>query len=71
MDRQMELAHLRLADRHIAEGELRIAAQDMLVERMRVSLQPLGPAEEYLALLRTTMTEWQHHRTMIVAALAE
>jgi hypothetical protein len=71
MDRQMELAHLRLADRHIAEGELRIVAQDMLVERMRAALLPLGPAEDYLALLRDTMAGWQRHRSMILAALGE
>jgi hypothetical protein len=71
MDRQMELAHLRLADRHIAAGELRIDAQVALVERMRVALQPLGPAEDYLALLRATMVEWRHHRSMILAALEE
>lgn len=71
MDRQMELAHLRLADRHIAEGEARIAAQDMLVERMRAALLPLGPAEDYLALLRDTMAGWQRHRSMILAALGE
>jgi hypothetical protein len=71
MDRQMELAHLRLADRHIAEGETRIAAQDMLVERMRAALLPLGPAEDYLALLRDTMVEWRRHRGMIIAALRE
>jgi hypothetical protein len=67
----MELEHLRLADRHIAEGELRIDAQVALVERMRVALQPLGPAEDYLALLRATMVEWQRHRGMIIAALRE
>lgn len=71
MDRQMELAHLRLADRHIAEGELRIIAQAALVERMRATLQPLGPAEDFLELLRDTMVEWQRHRGMIIAALAE
>lgn len=71
MDRQMELAHLRQADRHIAEGDLRILAQIALVERMRAALQPLGPAEDYLALLRATMVEWQIHRGMIIAALGE
>jgi hypothetical protein len=71
VDRQMELAHLRLADRHIAEGELRIAAQVALVDRMRAALLPLGPAEDYLALLRATMVEWKLHRGMIVAALGE
>jgi hypothetical protein len=69
MDRQIESAHLRLADRHIAEGELRIVAQVDLVERMRAKEQPLGPAEDFLELLRSTLAGWQHHRSMIVAAL--
>jgi len=71
MDRQMELAHLRLANRHVAEGELRIAAQVALLERMRGGNQPLGPAEDLLKLLRTTMVEWHHHRSLIVAALKD
>jgi len=70
MDSRMELAHLRLADRHIAEGELRIAAQVALVERMR-GYASLGAAEDYLALLRATMVEWQRHRVLILAALGE
>jgi hypothetical protein len=43
----------------------------MLVERMRAALLPLGPAEDYLALLRDTMVEWRRHRGMILAALRE
>ncbi|MBV9883902.1 MAG: hypothetical protein JO276_12915 [Sphingomonadaceae bacterium] len=69
MDRQMELAHLRLADRHIAEGELRVAAQAAMVERLRGGTYPLGLAEDLLSLLRTTLVEWHNHRALIVAAL--
>lgn len=69
MDRQMELAHLRLADRHIAEGEIRIVAQLALVDRLRARQQPIGPAEDLLDLLRRTIVMWNHHRSLIVAAL--
>jgi hypothetical protein len=69
VNRQMELAHLRLADRHIVDGELRITAQAALVERMRGGQLPIGPAEELLVLLRGTLVEWQRHRELIVAAL--
>ena len=65
----MELAHLRLADRHIAEGELRIAAQFTLVEKLRRAKRSTGPAEDMLELLRTTMVAWQYHRSLIVASL--
>ena len=61
MDRVVELAHLRLADRHIAEGELRIAAQVALVERLRAGKYPIAKAEEFLELLRATMVIWQDH----------
>ncbi|MFL6731020.1 MAG: hypothetical protein ACJ8EP_01590 [Sphingomicrobium sp.] len=71
MHRQMELAHLRLADRHIAEGALRIAAQADLVERLRAGKCPVEPAEDFLHLLRATMVGWHHHRRLILAALDE
>ena len=67
MDREMELAHLRLADRHIAEGEQRIAAQAALVERIQGP--SLGRAEELLRLLRETQVEWERHRGLILAVL--
>ena len=69
MDRQMELAHLHLADRHIAEGEERIAAQLVLVEKLRASQLAVGPAEDLLKLLRDTQAAWNHHRNLILAAL--
>ena len=69
MDRQMELAHLRLADQHIADGERRIDAQAALVERMRGAELPTGPAEDLLALLRATLVEWHRHRSLIITAL--
>jgi hypothetical protein len=71
LDRQMELAHLHLADRHIAEGELRVAAQVVLIEKIRGGNYPLGPAEDFLGLLRTTLAGWQDHRNLIIAALNE
>jgi hypothetical protein len=69
VDRLMELAHLRLADRHIAEGELRIAAQVARVESIRARGYPVVPAERLLKLLRITMKGWRHHRRLIIAAL--
>lgn len=65
----MELAHLRLADRHIAEGELRIAAQAALAERLRAAKYPVALAEDFLVLLRATMVIWHDHRNLILASL--
>ena len=71
MDRQMELAHLELADRQIGEGKLRIASQAALVEEMRALHQDCGPAEHLLQLMRESLVEWDRHRSMIIAALNE
>lgn len=67
MNREMEMAHLRLADRHIAEGERRIAAQTALIAR--VNGPSLISAEELLRLLCETQIEWERHRGLILAAL--
>jgi hypothetical protein len=69
MNREMELAHLGLADRHIAKGEMRVAAQAALIERLRARHSPVGPAEDLLELLRDTLLLWNDHRSLIVAAL--
>lgn len=71
LDREMEMRHLRLAERHIAEGEQRIVAQTALVERLRAARRPLSRAEDFLELLETTLAGWQHHRRLILAALNE
>ena len=67
----MELAHLRLADRHIAEGEVRISDQVARVEKLQARRYPVAQAEEMLELLRTTMVVWHQHRNLILAALSE
>jgi hypothetical protein len=67
----MELVHLQLADRHIAEGERRVAAQAALVEKLRAGHFPLGPAVDLLNLLRRTMVIWKDHRDLILASLED
>lgn len=69
MDRETELSHLRLADRHIAKAEERIAAQAALVERLRAGHHAVGPAEDLLQLLRETLEVFRQHRKLILAAL--
>ena len=71
MDRRMELAHLPLAERYIAAGELRVAAQAALIERMRAVGLPISAAEDLLALLQATLVEWRRHRSFIITALSD
>ena len=71
MNREMEFAHLCLADRLIAEGEARISTQIALVKRLRAAGHPIGPAEDLLHLLSDTLVQWNRHRSLIIASLNE
>ena len=71
MDREMEVRHLTLANRHIAEGERRIVGQQSLLARLRAQGRDTEAAEAFLALLMETLAGWKGHRSTIVAALAE
>ena len=71
MDREMETRHLMLADRHIADGELRVAAQRDLLVRIDAQGGDTAAAEKFLALLEATLVGWSSHRSLIVATLAD
>ena len=70
MDREMELAHLRLITAHIGEGEQRVASQAALLERLRAEKYDSTEAERLLQLLLQTLIEWKRLRNFIVAELA-
>ena len=65
----MEIRHLAVADRNIADGEARIQRQLALVNRLKVRGRDTGAAEILLGLLRQTLTAWNRERDLIVAAL--
>ncbi|MBO1909737.1 hypothetical protein J4G37_33700 [Microvirga sp. 3-52] len=70
-DMQQEREHLAKADRHIAEGERRVAEQIALIERMIGSGQSTALAEEFLQTLEETLKQWRSHRKLILEALAQ
>lgn len=69
MDRRMEIRHLALADRNIAEGEARVDQQVELIGRLKLRGANTDTAEEFLILLRQTLAGWNRERDMIVLEL--
>jgi hypothetical protein len=69
-DIQQEREHLAQADRHIAEGETRVAEQIALIERMAKQGQDITLAEEFLRNLEQSLEQFRNHRQLILDALA-
>jgi hypothetical protein len=70
-DLAMEKGHLAQADRHVIEGERRIAQQTELVEHIRQKgAYGAAEAERLLQTLRETLETWRSHRENIVEAIA-
>ena len=63
---EIEREHLARADRDIAQGEARVAAQIELVERLRSIGHGPGAAEALLATMRQTLQAWRDHRDEIL-----
>jgi len=63
---EQERSDLRLADRHIVEGESRIAQQEALVGRLESEGFPAPEGERLLQTLRETLQLWRQHRTQIL-----
>ena len=70
MNRKLEAAHLAAADRHIAEGQARIALQRTLIAHLKRRDFGTEDAEDLLRLLTDTLVQYQHHRDMIAASIA-
>ena len=71
-DLDMEQAHLVKADRHIAEGERRVAQQVELVDRARRdSRADSSGAEQLLETLTQTLQTWRDHRATILRTIAD
>jgi hypothetical protein len=63
-------ADLRMADRHIAEGERHIVRREELLSSLRLKERPTFEAEKLLTLLYESQAEHWKHREAIAAALA-
>ena len=64
-----EREHLAQADRDIVAGERRVAAQMLLVERLRRDGHDTHAAE-LLANLQGTLEAWRAHREQILREIA-
>jgi len=69
-DLEQECAHLTLADRHIAEGEKRVADQTCLIERLTGQGRDTVAARDLLRMLEETLVCWREHRQLIREAIA-
>ena len=67
---QQEREGLVRADRHLAEGERRIAEQTALIQQMTKQGYDTAVARDLLRLMEETMTIWRGHREIIVDTLA-
>jgi len=71
MDKNVELDHLRQAERHIAQARQRIAAQEELIASGRVAGQELEDAVTMLRSMHRTLEEFERHRQAIVALVQD
>ena len=65
-----ERAVLVRADRHIREGETRVGKQEGVVADLQAGRHDAREAERLLDLLRLTLVEWRHHRTLMLERIA-
>jgi hypothetical protein len=68
-DSEMERRHLKEADRHIAETELRIAKQRKLLQKLENLGAAEGDALHLLSLMVDSLKTFQEHRQLILEAL--
>ena len=62
-------ADLDMANRHIAEGELRIVRQERLMTRLRMQSLPTKTAEDLLETFYMALAECRVRRAAIIDAL--
>jgi hypothetical protein len=65
-----EREQLALADRHIAEGEARLARQRRLVEQMAEQGQDTAEAKRMLRDFEAVLEQFHVHRRLILDAIA-
>ncbi|MBM0206165.1 hypothetical protein JNW90_26490 [Micromonospora sp. STR1s_5] len=70
LDRQLEVEHLAQADRHVAEGQVRVDQQQARLAALGESGFDTALAERLLETLERTLIEWRAHREEILRRLA-
>ena len=66
----MESEHLARAERHIAEGERRVAAQREIIARLVEEGRDTALAKKLLQSLEQALEQWHVHRRLILESLA-
>ena len=66
---EKERADLVRAEKDIAHGQMRVSEQELRVEQLRGHGREAVLAEEILATLRATLTEWCAHREEILRTI--
>ncbi len=69
-DSATEFEHLAKAERDIADGERRVTAQMLVVERLRGAGHDARESERLLLNLQQTLGAWRDHREVILRAIA-
>jgi hypothetical protein len=67
---QMECEHLIMADRHLADGEKRVANQIDLIAWMIQKDHDITEAQKLLRNFEETLEQWHVHRQLILAEIA-
>ncbi len=70
MDLASEQKHLAQAERGIARGEEQVAAQVLLIKRLRRDKYETGSAEKLLLTFQQTLITWKDHRDAILDEIA-
>ncbi len=65
---QNERDDLLGGDRHIAEGEVRVAEQIARIERLRREGRDTQVAQSLLRMLEQALAQWREHRQSIIEA---
>ncbi|MER2265695.1 hypothetical protein [Methylobacterium oxalidis] len=68
-DLQQEREQLALTERHIAEGEARVAAQKLLVARVSALGQRTAAATDMLRSLEDDLQRMRGHRQAVLEAI--
>jgi hypothetical protein len=66
MSQEMELSHLELANRHIAEGEHRIAEQKARIARLERDGRDTTASKKLLNVFEETLELMTRHRDLIL-----
>jgi hypothetical protein len=71
VDREVELARLAEADRHIVNAERNVSEQSLLVEKLRRDGRDAKLAEETLRNFETALGTLRQHRDLIISTIEQ